>query len=361
MNMKKTVCRYETLRGLALAGMTALTAAAAVAAEDDEQAEPAAEARPAATNAVPANAFTALPLCRRVVGHASVRIPGGDWAEAEEGKFYPFGTSYRAEPEGQLVLALGSGSTVTIADGSEFGTRNQAVGLASRTIVLTRGKIELKLADNLPDGALFVVAPGFTVKNPAGESVITYEDLGDGDAVTLRCGGAGAMGSMGVEGRHFDIPVMHSANELTIRTSRDQLFTALYGKSGDVLVNLDQGMCLRDEFGDDGQLKHVVEKGVLAWHLFPRTKVVINRAVPSVGERMSVHTMTFDAAGVLQNERCFSEGRAEVNTGELVIKATAKGEDIAKRAAEVTETKAGSDEGGEAEKTESEEQTSNEG
>ena len=359
MNMKKTVCRKEALRCLAMVGMAALTAAAAMAEEEEnEQAEPTAEARPAATNAAPAKAFTALPLCRRIVGHASVRLPGGGWTEAEEGKFYPFGTSYRAEPEGQLVLAFGSGSTVTIADGSEFGTRNQAVGLGSRTIVLVRGKIELKLADNLPEGAFFVVAPGFTVKNPAGESVITYEDAGDGDVVTLRCGGAGAMGSMGVEGRHFDIPVMHSANELTIRTSRDQLFTALYGKSGDIVVNLDQGMCLREEFGDDGKLRSTAEKGILTWHLFPKTKVVINRAVPAVGERMSVHTMTFDAAGVLQNERSFSEGRAEVNSGELVVKEASKGEDIAKRAAEVTETKA--DGGEEAKSDESEEQTSNE-
>ena len=54
---------------------------------------------------------------------------------------------------------------------------------------------------------------------------------------------------------------------------------------------------------------------------------------------MSVHTMTFDAAGVLQNERAFSEGRAEVNSGELVRKAV-NGEDLAKKAAELTETTA---------------------
>jgi hypothetical protein len=84
-----------------------------------------------------------------------------------------------------------------------------------------------------------------------------------------------------------------------------------------------------------GERKVVVEKGSLDWHLSPRTKVIINRSVPAIGERMSVHTMTFDAAGVLQNERAFSEGRVEVNAGELVVK-TVNGDVLAKKAAELT-------------------------
>ena len=74
------------------------------------------------------------------------------------------------------------------------------------------------------------------------------------------------------------------------------------------------------------------------------------------------HTsMTFDAAGVMQNERAFSEGRAEVNSGELVVKAKTSGEELAKRAAEVTETTAATDtEDVPAEESASEETTSNE-
>ncbi len=64
---------------------------------------------------------------------------------------------------------------------------------------------------------------------------------------------------------------------------------------------------------------------------------MINRAVPAIGERMSVHTMAFDAAGELQSDRVFCEGRSEVNSGELVVKA-ASGEDLSKRAAEAAET-----------------------
>ena len=101
--------------------------------------------------------------------------------------------------------------------------------------------------------------------------------------------------------------------------------------------------------------------GTLAWHLSPRTQVIINRSVPAIGERMSVHTMTFDAAGKMQNERAFSEDCAEVNSGELVAKAKVSGEELAKRAAEVTETSAATDtEDAPAEEAAAEETTSNE-
>lgn len=231
------------------------------------------------------------------------------------------------------------------------------LGTAARTIVLVRGTINLKLPDNLPEGMFFLTAPGFTIKNPAGVSVITYEDKGDGDEATVLC----KTGSLGIEGRHFDIPSMRAADEVRIRTSRDHLFTSLYGTSGNYVVNLDQGMCTRQEFDDDGQQKDIVEKGTLAWHLSPRTQVIINRSVPALGERMSVHTMTFDAAGVMQNERAFSEGRAEVNSGELVAKEKVSGEELAKRAAEVTETTAATDaEDASTEDAKPEETTSNE-
>jgi len=91
------------------------------------------------------------------------------------------------------------------------------------------------------------------------------------------------------------------------------------------------------EVDDSGAMKEVVGKDALDWHLTPKTKVVINRAVPAIGERMSVHTMAFDAAGELQSDRVFCEGRSEVNSGELIVKA-ASGEDLSKRAAEAAET-----------------------
>ena len=58
--------------------------------------------------------------------------------------------------------------------------------------------------------------------------------------------------------------------------------------------------------------------------------------MPSVGERMSVTMMTFDSAGTMQNHFAFAEGRAEVNTGELVVKAVEE-DDVSKRASEVTQ------------------------
>ena len=316
---------------LSLASALMLSAAFA---DDELPALPA-----ASTNEPLAKTFTTLPLCRRVEHGASVRKPGGDWQAAEEGKFYPFGTSFRAEKGGLLVVAFGAASTVAVADGSEFGTRQQKVGVQSRTISLARGTVEVKLPDNLPVDMFFVTASGFVAKTPAGESRFDYVDKGDGDEVVIRC----VTGSLAVEGRHFSIPTMHAANELKIRTSKDHLTSVLYGTSGDYVVKVDQGQMSREEFDEEGKVKTVVEKNELEWHLTPFTKIVINRFVPAIGERMSVHTMAFDASGERKSERSFCEGRAEVNSGELIPKEKISGEELAKRAAEMTETTAAAD------------------
>ena len=116
-----------------VAGAAALMTLAVFADDEVEATEDAAaeETLPVVkTNAAPAKAYTTLPLCRRIEGLVSVRKPGGEWERAEEGRFYPFGSSYRAEKGGTLDLAFGSGSIATIADGSEFGTRPQVLGTA---------------------------------------------------------------------------------------------------------------------------------------------------------------------------------------------------------------------------------------
>jgi len=311
-----------------------LVAASAVA-----LAEEAAEEAAAVTNApAPKVKFMTLPLCRRIEGSAFVRPVGStEWSPAEEGRFYPLGTSFRTEDESRLTVAFASDSSVSISGDAEFGTRQQALGVSSRTVVLVRGTLELDLADNLPEGAFFVTAPGFVVKNPAGESRYAYEDMGDGDKVTVSC----KTGSLGVEGRHFEIPVMRSANTVVIRTSRDMLSTFLYGTSGDYMVKLDKNVRLKEEVGDDGKMTRTEEREFAEFRLSPATKIVINRSVPAIGERMSAFIMAFDASGARTGEGItVCEGRAEINGGELVAREKLDGDELAKRAAEATETTA---------------------
>ena len=73
---------------------------------------------------------------------------------------------------------------------------------------------------------------------------------------------------------------------------------------------------------------------------------------------MSVHTMAFDAAGDLKSERSFCEGRAEINSGELVPVSKASAEELAKKAAEMT--KEAAEDAEETEEVSDEESTSNE-
>lgn len=303
--------------------------AVAAFAQEEESAQPTQEV---ASVKAAAN-FSTLPFCRLVEPPVEVRKPKGEWVSAEEGKFYPLGTSYRTHKGGKLVLSFGANSTATIEGDASFGTRLQKVGGSSRTVVLDSGKVTFQLADNLPDGAFFVVAPGFEAFNAAGESTFTYERTVDGDKAVVRC----VTGSLAVKGRHFNIPQMRAADEIVVVTSHDHLITVLEGTSGDYNVKLDQGVRATTEVDDNGALKEVVANEVLDWRLSPKTRVVINRAVPAIGERMSVHTMAFDASGEKRSDRVFCEGRSELNSGELVVKPI-DNEKIAEQASEAAET-----------------------
>ena len=312
----------------------------------EEGAEQAAEAPAAAAEAVKAPAapisemFTTLPFCRELSGTAQVLKPGAsEWMAVEDGRFYPLGSVFKAGEASRLVVAFGKNCTVAIENGSSFESRKQPLGVRSRTIALISGTVLVSLPDNFPEGAFFVTTPGFTAKNPAGDSKYVYTDVGDGFEATVRC----VTGSLEVEGRHFAMSKMRAANEFKIRCSRDNLETIIYGVSGDYIVRLDQGLGSTMEIGDSGERKEVVSAQTLEWHLTPETRVQINRAVPSIGEKMSVHTMAFDAAGTLQSERTFCEGRAEINSGELVVKERGDADELAKRAADATEEAAAED------------------
>lgn len=307
----------------------------------EAQDEATSEAEAAAPAPAPAKTFTALPFCRAVVGVAEVLPPmAEDWSLAEEGKFYPLGTQYRTRESGSLTLSFGPDSTATIEGEASFATKAQPLGEASRTVVLGTGTLSLNLARNLPEGVFFVAAPGFVIKNLAGESKVTYAATGDGDEAVVRC----VTGTLAVGGRHFDIPQMRAANEVRIRSSQDYLFTALYGTSGNYSVRLDCGMSSQSVLQDDGSMKDSDVKSEIVWALTPETRVEILRAKPAIGERLSVCVTTWDAAGEKQNERAFTEGLVAVNSGELVKKAHASADELAKKAAEATEEAAATEE-----------------
>lgn len=283
--------------------------------------------------------FFTLPVCQRIQVGAEVLKPGAtSWTSAEEGRFYPLGSAFRAASGGSLTVALGKGATATVEDGSSFGTRPQGLGIKARTIVLLNGELQLALPGDLGPGLCSVTSGSLTVVNPAGKSKYVTKETGDGIDLTVRC----VTGSLEVKGRHFTIPAMHAADEFRVRSSRDDLETILYGKSGDYVVRLDRGLMAVDEIEDDGSLKQVSKAETLDWHLSVSTRVQINRAVPAVGERLSVTMMTFDAAGTMKNHFAFAEGRGEVNTGELIVEAE-DSDAAAKNAAAATTDAAAAD------------------
>ena len=81
-------------------------------------------------------------------------------------------------------------------------------------------------------------------------------------------------------------------------------------------------------------------KKTLEFTLSPRCAIKIFRRLSPVGGNMLVSTMTIDAAGEIKNRCAFAEGRANVNSGELVIAPTAVADlekEKAKTASEETE------------------------
>lgn len=314
--------------------LTAALAAAVSFAEDEEDVETStpSPAAKVAQEKEDVKWFFTLPVCRNIEGEASVLKPGAKkWEAAEEGRFYALGSSFRAEKGGSITIAFGKGATVTVENGASFSTRPQTIATPSRTIVPTGGEMFVKLPGTMKSGLFFVTTPGFTIKNMAGDSKVVYSDSNDGVDATVRC----VTGTMEVEGRHFAIPQMHAADEFRIRSSHDELETIIYGKSGDYVMNLDRGIIARTVVQDDGSLKDVFAPETLEWHLSVGTRVQINRAIPAIGERMSVTMMTFNPAGEMRNNFAFAEGCGSVNTGELV-RHNDEGEDNAKAVASAT-------------------------
>ena len=275
--------------------------------------------------------FYTLPKAERLDGSADILKPGAhEWEAVVEGRFYPLGSVFRTVGAStRFTVALGRECNVTIAGEASFGTRLQGLGVKSRTILLKGGVVTVDLPRSLPEGLLFVDAPGFSVVNPAGKSTYRYAKTGDGDKATIRC----VTGSLAIEGLHFKILSMRAANEVCIQTSQDALFTGIYGTSGDYICKLDQGTVkIRDvETGES----HTEQK-FLEWKVSPQTAVRIQRAVPEIGENMAVTVMTFDAVGNLRNRCAFAENRFEVNSGELAPNDKSSQSELEKKAAEAT-------------------------
>ena len=302
--------------------VAALAASVSVFAQDEEEVsesvdiaatEGAAEGAKAAKHVseVDDRLFTVLPFCRRLEGRAEVRLPGrDDWIAVEEGRFFPLGSMFRTtSAEARFDLAFGREAMVSVVGLASFGTRQQGLGVASRSISLDSGTVELKLPLNFPEKMFTVTAPGFSVENPAGVSRYVFNRTGDGDEAFVRC----VSGVLTVKGRHFSIPAMHAANELEIRTSQDVLFTGLFGRSGDYMCHLDAG--LMEEMDWDKQQNVIVAKS-LDWKISPQTAIRIHRKVPEIGKNLAVSIMTFDSNGELKNRLAFTEGRHEINTGD---------------------------------------------
>lgn len=313
--MKRTISMKAAV---AVATVSVFAALAPVfAQEESEAAKESAEDAAVVAPAKPQKAFTQLVRCVRVEGTVQVLKPGAqEWVTAEEGRYYPLGSSFRAVAglDGKVFgkFQFGEKATLTLKDAAEFGTTAVDIGEQKREVVLKSGRIYVSLPRTLQEGLFFVRAPFFACSNLAGDSQFDYAATGDGDEAVVRC----VTGSMALEGRHYKVARMGVANQVRIRTTGDGLFSSLRGESGDVKMVLDQGMGTEKNF-ETGEVKDVPKS--LEFALSPQCAIKIWRRKLNSGDRMAVSIMTFDPAGVMKNRCAFAEGLSNVNSGELVV------------------------------------------
>ena len=317
--MQMTFLKKLAFGAMALGACVALSPAYA---EDDEEAKPAAEGEAAEglpdMAAKPEKFFFPLVRCRLIDGcSVTVQKPqASNWTVAEEGRYYPLGSTFRVEPAANAAakaeFAFGGKAVLKATNAVEFATEEIEIGGASRAVLLKNGRFSLDLPRTLPDGLFAVKAPFFACMNLAGESLFTYSPTGDGDEAVVRC----VTGSMALEGRHYKIAQMRAANQVRIRTTNDNLFTSLRGESGDYVVTLDQGL-VQDKNFETGEVKDVPK--TLDFSLSPQCAIKIFRRKAAVADRMIVSMMTFNPSGYILNRCAFAENRANVNSGELVV------------------------------------------
>lgn len=286
--------------------------------------------------------FYPLMRCARVEGGVQILKPRTqNWANAEEGRFYPLGSVVRSATGATAVLEFGEKARLVLESDSEVASRAVESEEPGRAVVLKRGQVHLDLPAKLADGLFKVIAPNFECTNLAGESIFDYQASGDGDEVLVRC----VTGTLALKGAHYLVPRMGAANQIRIRTTGDALFSSLRGESGDCHVMLDQGMVSERSF-ETGEIKDVAKS--LEYVLSPKCVIKIFRAKSAISGRVSVSTMTFNAAGDMVNRCAFTEGLSSINSGELVIATTMAA--VNKNAKNAKSAKGESDEADAAEK-----------
>ena len=302
------------------------------AAETAEEDAPAAPKKKADDNGKP---FFTLPACVLLDGAGEVLTPAQpEWQPAEEGRFYPLGTVYRTVgADSRMKVQFGPHVDVSLKGDSSFATVAQKLDVATRTIVLKGGTITANLPRNMPEGLFFVTTPGFEVINAAGESSYVYELTGDGEKCLVRC----LTGNLAVRGRHFQILPLRASQGFAIRSSSDFLFTALYGKAGDLNVKLDTGLW---ETLDLDTKEKTSEQRFADFKLSPKTAVRIHRMMPEIGQNMAVTTLTFDANGDRKDRYWFAENHHETTGSDIIAEDDKESEEAARKAAEAADTEA---------------------
>lgn len=242
-----------------------------------------------------------LPFARviRTTGAVSVMNPDVNKAQAPIiGKMYPLGTVFETSPKSSMVIALGDGVIFTLGPNSVASVKAGADPVKSRIVALVSGSVSTAFDEKLPKGVVSIESACVRFRDVCGRSTIEVENGGDGSE-TLNA--MVVTGSSLVEGAQFHVPVLGSADKLSVFTAGNRSLSRIEGVAGNYDLVLSKGA-----------------EAPLVYPVTPQSTAKIFREHAKVGGRLLVSVLVANPYGEAVNRFAFAEGRAEVATGELI-------------------------------------------
>ena len=184
--------------------------------------------------------------------------------DVEDGRSYPLDSTVRVIGDDKMsaraVFEFGDNASLVASEGAEFAIKRS--GGPQLTLVILKGRIDLKLPLELKEGLFRVETPFCSCENLTGESWFKYnlvdrsassvfdddkdDDFGRHDNIIVHC----VTGSMAISCGAFKFPRLVATNQIRITRvpgprdpiigSRQTFVTSIKGEAGDCKVLLDK-------------------------------------------------------------------------------------------------------------------------
>ncbi len=241
--------------------------------------------------------------------------------DVEDGRSYPLDSTVRVigddKTSARAVFEFGDNASLVASEGAEFAIKKS--GVPPLTLVILKGRIDLKLPRELKEGLFRVETPFCSCENLTGESRFKYnlvdhrvvsvfdndddDDFDRHDNIIVHC----ATGSMALSCGYFKFPRLVATNQMRIthvpgpRDLIDQhahtFVTSIKGEAGDCRVLLDKETLIKSNI----KTEEVLEKAnAFDFLLSPQCVIKVSSSYV-MGRRTHFSITTINAKGEKKN------------------------------------------------------------